>query len=58
MNSRIVITALVAMLAVAAAPAFIGGDGTHGEAASALVADPRVGLCEPRRGPQPYRQAP
>ena len=29
MNSRIVITALVAMLAAAAAPAFIGGDGTR-----------------------------
>ena len=55
MDTRLVTVALVAMLAVAAAPAFIGGDGTLRDAASGLVADPRVGLFEPRRGPRPYR---
>ena len=58
MNSRIVIVALVAMLAAAAAPAFIGGDARPREAASALGDDPRVGLCEPRCGPRPDRQTP
>ena len=52
MNTRLVTAALVALLAAASAPAFIG----HGEpsrtAGSQAAGDPRVGDCAPRCPPQ------
>lgn len=58
MNTRLVTAALVAMLAAAAAPAFIGADDATRVAEAAHSGDPRVGFCEPRCAPRPDRPTP
>ncbi len=48
MDTRLVTVALVAMLAAASAPAFIGHGEPFRDAGIAAAGDPRVGDCSPR----------